>query len=334
MSAYAYLLRCSDDSLYAGYTTDPQRRLKAHNAGKGARYTRTRLPAAYAYLQCFETKNEALSAEARLKKLSHAEREALVRSVKEISQTEDRKMDYGIQMFSVRDLAKEDLFTAFKKMAEIGYRKIETAGFFGHSAAEVKGMLDELQLTLSGTHSPYQDLLDAYEETVRYHEELGNTEYIIPSADLSSKEKIDAFVENVNRIQPLLAARGITLSYHNHAREFIPLEDGTVIYDELVNRTGLGLEIDTYWAYVGGKDPVALMEALKDRLRFIHIKDGDAEGNGKPLGLGTAPVAEVYQKAAELGVPMIVESETQDPDGETEARICFAYLKKLESGRA
>lgn len=108
------------------------------------------------------------------------------------------------------------------------------------------------------------------------------------------------------------------------------MEEGYVPYDELVSRTNLHLEIDTYWAYVAGKDPVALMEQYKDRLDFIHIKDGYADGRGMPLGMGTAPVAAVYKKAVEMGIPMVVESETCTPDGITEARICFEYLKKLE----
>ena len=74
----------------------------------------------------------------------------------------------------------------------------------------------------------------------------------------------------------------------------------------------------------------ALMERLRDRLKVIHIKDGDAQGNGTPLGMGTAPVAEVYQKAIEFGIPMVVESETCKPDGMTEARICIEYLRSLE----
>ena len=90
------------------------------------------------------------------------------------------------------------------------------------------------------------------------------------------------------------------------------------------------LEIDTYWAYVGMKNPVALLERLKDRVKVIHVKDGDADGNGTPLGMGTAPVADVYAKAIEMGLPMVVESETCKPDGMTEAEICIKYLKSLE----
>ena len=329
MTAYAYLLRCADQSLYAGYTLDPVKRLKMHRAGKGARYTRSRLPVRYAYLIAFPDRHAAMSMEGKLKRLSHKEREALIKEA--LESREEKKMEYGIQMYSVRDLAKEDLFEALKEVAALGYKKVEFAGFFGKSAEEVKAKTEELGLTISGTHSGFSDLLEDYEGTVKYHQALGNTEYIIPSADLSTKEKLDRFIEDVNRIQTKLEEEGIHLSYHNHAHEFVPMEDGTVIYDELVNRTALGLEIDTYWAFVGGRDPLAMMEKLKDRLRFIHIKDGLKDGKGKPLGLGEAPVKAVYKKARELGIPMIVESETLDPDGITEARICMSYLELLES---
>ena len=76
--------------------------------------------------------------------------------------------------------------------------------------------------------------------------------------------------------------------------------------------------------------PIELMERLKDRLKVIHIKDGYANGEGMPLGQGTAPVAEVYKKAVELGIPMVVESETLKPSGMEEARICIEFLKAQE----
>ena len=75
---YTYMLRCADDSLYVGYTVDLDRRLKTHNAGKGAKYTRSRLPVTLAYAECFDNKHDAMSREANLKKLRHQERERLI----------------------------------------------------------------------------------------------------------------------------------------------------------------------------------------------------------------------------------------------------------------
>ena len=76
---WAYLLRCSDNSLYAGWTSDLEKRLDKHNAGKGARYTRGRGPVVLAWCKAFDTQGEAMAEEARLKKLSKPEKERLVR---------------------------------------------------------------------------------------------------------------------------------------------------------------------------------------------------------------------------------------------------------------
>ena len=240
-------------------------------------------------------------------------------------------MDYGIQLYSIRDLTEKNLEDALRQVSEIGYRNVEFAGFFGHSAEEVAAMLRRYGLTTSGTHTGWDAILQNPEEIAEYHKAIGTNHIIIPGTDLWSRKTMDAFVANVNEVQPKLEAMGMTLGFHNHYKEFETMADGFVPYDEIVSRTALKLEIDTYWAYVAGRDPVALMEQYKDRLQFIHIKDGDARGHGTPLGMGTAPVAAVYRKAIELGVPMVVESETLTPDGIPEARICLEDLKRLEN---
>ena len=240
-------------------------------------------------------------------------------------------MQYGIQLYSIRDDMQKDMKGSLQKIAALGYKMVEFAGFFDHSAQEVAAMLNENGLTVSGTHTVLNAITQDFDGTVAYHKAIGNRNIIIPGHDLSTKEKIDEFISLVNEYQPKLEAEGITLGFHNHSGEFKPNADGSVSYDEIVSRTKLALEIDTFWAYAAGKDPIALMEALKSRVHFIHIKDGLQNGEGFPLGMGTAPVKAVYEKAVALGIPMVVESETQNPDGFTEAKICIAYLKSLES---
>ena len=78
MPAFAYLVECSDKTLYAGWTTDPVKREKTHNSGKGAKYTRSRLPVKMVYIEPFETPTEAMKREAALKKLSRAEKLKLI----------------------------------------------------------------------------------------------------------------------------------------------------------------------------------------------------------------------------------------------------------------
>ncbi len=239
-------------------------------------------------------------------------------------------MEYGIQLYSVRDLAGKDLEAALKAVAEIGYKYVEFAGFFGNSAETVRTWLDKYGLTCTSTHSGWTELRDNFEETVKYHKIIGNHNYIIPGADLSSPEKLAEFVAFCNEYGPRLAKEGITLHYHNHAHEFAVGEDGVMIYSVLENCTDIHLETDTYWLYVAKTNPVAVMDRLHDRISFIHVKDGTIDGHGKPLGLGTAPVAEVVAKAKAYGMTMIVESETCNPSGIEEARICYDYLKSLE----
>ena len=76
---YVYLLRCGDGTLYCGWTTDLDARLKAHNSGKGAKYTRSRLPVELAYYESYEDRHEALSREWHVKHLPREEKLALIR---------------------------------------------------------------------------------------------------------------------------------------------------------------------------------------------------------------------------------------------------------------
>lgn len=66
---YVYILRCADDTLYTGWTNDIDLRVKAHNEGKGAKYTRSRTPVSLVYLETLPTKSDALKREAAIKKL-------------------------------------------------------------------------------------------------------------------------------------------------------------------------------------------------------------------------------------------------------------------------
>ena len=82
MTAYAYIVECADGTLYSGWTNDLEKRIAAHNAGQGAKYTRSRRPVTLRYYEEFEDKNEALRREAALKKLSRAKKQALIESGK------------------------------------------------------------------------------------------------------------------------------------------------------------------------------------------------------------------------------------------------------------
>ncbi|MDL2301970.1 sugar phosphate isomerase/epimerase [Lachnospiraceae bacterium OttesenSCG-928-D06] len=238
-------------------------------------------------------------------------------------------MNYGIQLFSIRDLTEVNMENALQQVAKLGYHSVEFAGFFGNRSATIKEWLAKYNLQVSGTHTGLLEITEHFQETVAYHKEIGNKLIIIPGADLSDQMKLDHFIGMVNMYGPMLEEEGICLAYHNHDHEFKPNADGSIIYDQLLERTSLKLELDTYWAYVAGKDPVEMTTKLLPRLVALHIKDGLPDRSGKPLGMGTAPVKAVYETAVKLNLPLIVESETLTPDGITEARICIEYLRGL-----
>ncbi len=75
---YTYLLRCKDGTLYCGWTNDLEKRLASHNAGKGAKYTRSRHPVTLVYYETFETKEEAMSREFAIKKMCRSEKMKLI----------------------------------------------------------------------------------------------------------------------------------------------------------------------------------------------------------------------------------------------------------------
>ena len=78
MSWYVYMLRCSDGSLYTGYTDDPERRFACHNSGKGAKYTRSRLPVTLVYREECADKPTAMKREYAIKQLKKQQKEALI----------------------------------------------------------------------------------------------------------------------------------------------------------------------------------------------------------------------------------------------------------------
>ena len=166
-------------------------------------------------------------------------------------------------------------------------------------------------------------------ETIAYHKGIKNPDYIVPGADLSTLEKIEDFCAVMNFAAPILSAEGIKLGYHNHSHEFAVMPWGSTIHAELERRTNVHFQIDTFWAFNAGCDPIAVMERLKNRIHVIHLKDGFTGGKGIPLGQGEAPVKAVIDYAAKNGLRMVVESETLQPCGLAEAEACMEFLKSV-----
>lgn len=252
--------------------------------------------------------------------------------------------NYSIQMYSIRDLGKEDLKAALTAVAKMGYTGVEFAGFYDNDPKEVRAWLDELGLTVTGTHTGIGLITpEAIEETIRVHKIIGCNDLIVPSAPRGTEQELETSIATMQYAQKVLAEQGITLGYHNHSSEFLITPYGKIVEDEIANRTDVHLEIDTFWLFNAGIDPVPYLEAHKDRIHVIHVKDGIvnrsqpctfALGNngaiGKSLGLGDAPVKAVREWALKNGVQMVVESEGLEPTGPEEVNRCIEYLRSLE----
>ena len=255
------------------------------------------------------------------------------------------RTEYGLQMYSLRDITKTDLKGALKVAADLGYKYIEFAGFFDHSAEEVKGWLDEYGLVCCSTHTGVSLLADdKLEDTLRYHQVIGCSRLIIPGADWSTEESFNKNLALFAKAQKKAAEYGIEVGYHNHSGEFFVTPYGKVIEDEILKNTDLKVQIDTFWSFNAGLDSVAYLESIKNRVFAVHLKDGiptEAENRawstwtkgvqGKSLGDGKAPVAAVREYALKNGLCMVVESETCQPTGIEEVGRCIRYLRSLEA---
>ena len=240
-------------------------------------------------------------------------------------------MGYGLQLYSVRDFTSTDIEHTFSRLKEFGFEFFEFAGYFGHSAGEIKDLLIKYDYGAYSSHISYHDIVNSYDDTVAFHKELGIDNFVIPifcDLDIS----LDTFIDFINEYQPRLEKDGIKLHFHNHDMDLIPdPKTGRITFDELEAKTNINFQLDTYWTFIAGRNACEIMDRLSNRISFIHIKDGDKEGRPKYLGRGAAPVIEPLECAKKHGFKIIIESEGMTPDGITEAKRCIKFLKKHDA---
>lgn len=248
-------------------------------------------------------------------------------------------MDYGLQLFSLRDVAEKNFDEALGVAASLGFSSVEPAGFFGNAPEAVAAMLQKYGLGVPTTHTGLRELTENFNGVIKMHRAIGCNTLIFSSSKFKTAAQLEQTMETVLYFREKLKKEGMELMFHNHIPEFLPNEDGQIFFEELWKRTDLRFELDTFWAYNAGLDPVELMERMGDRLCFVHLKDGfkkdllhpEGTGRGMALGEGEAPVAAVRQKAIELGLPMIVESGDCYPTGPLEVARCMNYLQSLNA---
>lgn len=184
----------------------------------------------------------------------------------------------GVMAYTVLDLARADLEGTLARLAGLGYAGIETYGLVEHfGPRRVRSAIDAAGLALTSAHTPFPAGPRA-EELLDTNEELG-AEILVWSMERDEFDSRDALlrgVERVNEAAERAAARGMRVAYHNHFAEFSQVHAGRRAYDVLLDALDrrVVVELDAYWARMGGADPAALVAALGDRVRLVHVKDG------------------------------------------------------------
>lgn len=244
-------------------------------------------------------------------------------------------MKYGYQLYSVHTAMRENVKNTLIEIAKMGYTQVEPCGFWDSTPAEFRAWCDELGLEIPAVHFN-RDITseELFEDTVQIFKTLRCKKLVIPCKFCKTKESLDELIDYINRWQPRLAERDITLVYHNHFQEFMLNEDELFMHTELQKRTNVRFEIDVFWCHYAGVNPVYVLETLKDRVDLIHFRDGLTTRSPQEfrlLGKGTTPLADVYKWAEKNGKDLIVETEPTEV-AETElkdAKENMEYLKSL-----
>ncbi|GGO41385.1 MULTISPECIES: sugar phosphate isomerase/epimerase family protein [Streptomyces] len=244
----------------------------------------------------------------------------------------------SVQLYSVRDQLAADRAGTLGRLAEMGYGAVEAFDV----TADAKGLrrvLDDLGLTVSGAHvmpllaGPPGPVLDGVAA-------LGTPLAIVPAGfpheDFTSYERLGRVADRLNSLARDAERHGLRLGYHNHWWEIEPRiashggRHAIEVLAELLD-PAVFLEIDTYWAAVGGADVPALLDRLGPRVEAVHLKDGPGtkDDPNVAVGGGTMPVPEIL--AAAPTAWRVVEFDACAGDLLGELAASRTYVSALET---
>ena len=267
----------------------------------------------------------------------------------------------GIQLYTINDAMKADARGALKRLREIGYVEVESAGYGSLTAQQFRGLLDEAGLTCPSAHLPFDpaNLDQAFAEG----QALG-ARYAVSSVMRSlvrgaatpknilatgiSLDEAQRTAELANRIGAAAQRAGLQFIYHNHNFEFAQVGAGQTGYDLILKETDPHLvkfEIDCGWMIFAGHDPVAYFNKHPHRIPMIHVKDflpprkglppekGATDMQGAELGHGSVDYKPIFAAAVKAGLQhYFVEQEGPFARMSTleAARVDFEYLRSID----
>jgi sugar phosphate isomerase/epimerase len=263
----------------------------------------------------------------------------------------------GLQLYSVRDILPKDYEGTLKRLSELGYREVEAAGFFGHSAGEVKQAMEHAGLRCVSAHYALKDLLPKVDEIIQFGKDLGLSYVVCSSPMLKDPSRVkdpgsraaresmtlDDWhwnAEQFNHIGEKVNTAGMRFAYHNHTPEFRS-ENGVMFYDELLKATDaskVNMELDCGWAVVAGQNPADLLSRYPTRFSMLHVKDFKMTPTSTPtdhppsteMGHGTIDYRPIFEAAKKADIKhAFVEQEEFDMPEMEALKIDADYMRRF-----
>ena len=257
------------------------------------------------------------------------------------------KKAVGLQLWTVKDIIEKDLSNVISKIAQIGYKEVETfgyskkSGFWGLDAKAFAELLKKNGLNSSSGHFDLDSYLqgkktDQLQDYINAANILGSEYITIPSLPYSLTKTADGYkkvAEKLNEAALTCKRAGLKLSYHNHDSEFKKFA-GTTGYEILLNETDKKLvdfELDLYWATRAGQDIIKIFKDHPGRFKLWHVKDMDKNNRdlNAEVGTGSIDFKSIFAAAKLAGVKhYIVENESNyKPDILGSILSSFNYIE-------
>lgn len=272
----------------------------------------------------------------------------------------------GVQLYSVRDRMEKDFTGTLERVAQIGFREVEFAGYFNHSPQDVRALLDRLGLKAPSSHIGLDVMQKDLAGTLQAAKTIGHEYITVPALmDPLMGKAIPADYwqrtsAEFNRIARVAKDAGIGFAYHNHSFEFERLADGRTGFDVLLAETDPSLvkfELDLFWATFAGQDPVAMFQAHPGRFAMWHVKDmrgmeearrqaAASTGNAMQkmqgamprlaaVGTGDIDFRRIFAQASTAGLRhFFVENDAAPttPSSLGDIEVSFGNLRKIVAG--
>jgi sugar phosphate isomerase/epimerase len=225
----------------------------------------------------------------------------------------------GIQLYTLRRPAAADLAATLSQLAKIGYKEIEFAGFYNHTATEVRDILKTNGLTAPSTHIALNVIQDTPTKLFEESHIVGHEWITVPSLS-GRRETIDDWKRTADQFNTAAArvkGAGFRFAFHNHNAELKPI-GGQVPLEILIGATDPSLvsfEMDIYWVVNGGGDPIALLDKYPGRFRMLHVKDsmGPPDHKMADVGAGVIDFKTIFAHAKTAEHYFVEHDQPADP---------------------